>query len=259
MSQSSSIKDTIAKLSTGQRIGYAVLLPAWVFVSFMAVQLLLSGILIGLQYAGIDISGVLDNAIFSMSFSAIIYVLTLALVIGGPWLALKRKTTKEELGLQRSVAWKDLLIAPSGLITYFFITAVLTTIAMHTLLFIDFNQEQDVGFSGLTFQYEYVLAFLTLVVIAPVAEEVLFRGYLFGKLRAVIPTWVAVLIVSLLFGAVHMAWNVGIDTFALSIVLCLVTIISKSLWPAIMIHMMKNFIAFYFLFINPTLLTTIGG
>jgi len=88
---------------------------------------------------------------------------------------------------------------------------------------------------------------------------VLFRGYLLSKLRRHVATWIAILITSLLFGLVHFAWNVGIDTFALGIVLCLVTIWTKSLWPAILIHMLKNGIAFYFLFINPTVLTTLGG
>jgi membrane protease YdiL (CAAX protease family) len=128
---------------------------------------------------------------------------------------------------------------------------VFIAIAQRTLLFVDFDQQQVTGFEGLSARYEYILAFITLVIIAPIAEEVLFRGYLFGKLRKVTKTWIAILITSVLFGIVHFAWNVGIDVFALSIIMCLVTVWSKSLWPAIIIHMSKNFLAYYFLFINP--------
>jgi membrane protease YdiL (CAAX protease family) len=71
--------------------------------------------------------------------------------------------------------------------------------------------------------------------------------------------WLAILITSTLFGLIHGAWNVGIDTFALSIVLCVVRLKTGSLWASILIHMTKNAIAFYLLFINPLLLHTLGG
>ena len=108
-------------------------------------------------------------------------------------------------------------------------------------------------------QFEYVLAFISLVIVAPFAEEVLFRGYLFGKLQKYTSVWLSILITSLLFAVVHFQWNVGIDVFVLSIVLCLLRIVSGSLWPAILLHMVKNGVAFYFLFINPSLLSTLGG
>jgi uncharacterized protein len=180
-------------------------------------------------------------------------------VIGVPWLVKRRATSREELGLSRLPTWLDIVITPVGFVVYIFLSGTLLYVAQQILTFVDFEQVQDVGFDQLTQQFEYVLAFLTLVVVAPIAEEILFRGYLLSKLRGHVTTWIAVLITSLLFSLVHFAWNVGIDVFALSIVLCIVTIWTKSLWPAIFIHMLKNGIAFYFLFINPTLLTTLGG
>jgi membrane protease YdiL (CAAX protease family) len=103
------------------------------------------------------------------------------------------------------------------------------------------------------------LAFVTLVVVAPIAEEIIFRGYMYGKLKKFVPIWVAILATSLLFGAVHGAWNLAIDTFALSIVLCSLREFTGNIWASILLHMVKNGIAFYILFIYPTLLTTLGG
>ncbi|HET8884113.1 MAG TPA: CPBP family intramembrane glutamic endopeptidase, partial [Candidatus Saccharimonadales bacterium] len=128
-------------------------------------------------------------------------------------------------------------------------------------------EPQEVGFDNLNRQYEYLLAFATLVIIAPIAEEVLFRGYLYGKLRKSVPIWAAMIAVSLLFGALHMQWNdgflaglnVGIDVFVLSIVMCSLREVTGSIWAGILLHMLKNGLAFYFLFINPVLLNTIGG
>lgn len=259
MLQNSSPKDSSQHvLPIGKRIGYMVLIPAWVFVVFVVVQLLVSFAVQGLVAAGVPLDQ-LNAAILGVLFSAVVYALTIAIVIGAPLLILKRKTSLQLIGLHRLTTWKDLGIAPLGLIVYFLLSFTLIAIAQATLTFVDFDQQQVTGFEGLSERYEYALAFIALVVFAPIAEEVLFRGYIFGKLRKVVPVWISILITSLLFAIVHFAWNVGIDVFALSIVLCLVTLWSKSLWPAIMIHMTKNFIAYFFLFINPVLLSTIGG
>jgi membrane protease YdiL (CAAX protease family) len=122
---------------------------------------------------------------------------------------------------------------------------------------IQINQAQDVGFSHLSKNYQYILAFITLVVIAPIAEETLFRGYLFGKLKKFVPVWVAIVATSLLFGAIHGQWDLAIDTFSLSVILCLLRQFTGNIWAPILLHMTKNGIAYYFLFINPLILATL--
>jgi membrane protease YdiL (CAAX protease family) len=93
-----------------------------------------------------------------------------------------------------------------------------------------------------------------LVVIAPFAEEILFRGYLYGKLRKSIPTWLAMVVTSALFGAIHAQWNVGVDVFVLSMVACSLREVTGGIWAGILLHMLKNGLAFYILFINPSFL-----
>jgi membrane protease YdiL (CAAX protease family) len=115
------------------------------------------------------------------------------------------------------------------------------------------GQAQETGFQRLTQYYEYALAFVTLIIVAPLAEEILFRGFLYGKLRKRMPLWVAMLITSALFGLIHGQWNVGLDVFALSIVLCSLREITGSIWAGILLHMIKNSIAFFIIFIAPML------
>jgi membrane protease YdiL (CAAX protease family) len=244
MSENSS-SQTGSKLSR-RKIGIALLLPIWVFAGFMAAQIV-SVYLV----RALGLVDVINPTLLQTGFGALVYAFAIFIVIGLPWLVFKFKTTKKQVGLQRLPIWKDLGVAPLALIAYFILSAVLLIIAQNTLTFIDFQQVQDVGFDRLGTQGELALAFLLLVVIAPFAEELLFRGYLFGKLRSVVPLWLAILITSLLFAVVHGQWNVAIDTFALSIIMCLAVTWTKSLWPAILVHMLKNGIAFYFLFINP--------
>ena len=93
------------------------------------------------------------------------------------------------------------------------------------------------------------MAFISLVVIAPIAEEIIFRGWLYGKLRARLSLIPAVLLTSILFGAVHGQWNVGVNVFVMSIVMCLQREITGTVYSGIILHMLKNGIAFYLLYI----------
>jgi membrane protease YdiL (CAAX protease family) len=201
----------------------------------------------------------INASLFQVIAGGVIYAVALLIVIGGPWLIKKSRTTKKDLGIHRWPSWLDIGLVPGGAIVYLILTTAITSIAMTYLTFIDYSQAQDTGFSNLSGQAEYILAFVMLVIIAPIAEELLFRGYLLGKLRKHAPLWVAIFVTSVIFGAIHLAWNVGIDVFALSIVLCVLRVVSGSLWPSIMLHMLKNGLAFYLLFINPTVLSTLGG
>lgn len=241
-----------------RRVLAAIALPIWVFLAFMAAQIAVSFALAGVMLTGVDVEAV-NQVVLNTTLGAVIYAMTIVVVIGVPWLLFRQKTTRQHLGIDRWPKLSEIGLAPAGFLGYLFLSGVLLMVAQAVLPFIDYNQEQDIGFDGLSHQFEYILAFTTLVVVAPIAEEVLFRGYLFNKLRRYVPLVIAILITSLLFGLVHFQFNVGIDTFALSIVMCLLVVWTKSLWPAILLHMLKNFVAFYFLFINPTFLTTLGG
>lgn len=240
------------------RIALCLALPAWVFLGFMLAQAAVLVLIEVFQKVGVPLADI-NASLFQVIAGGVIYGLAVTIVIGVPRLVKKSRTSKAELGIQRFPSWMDILWVPTGAVAYLVLTSVITAIAMSVFTFVNYEQAQDTGFSNMSSQAEYVMAFIMLVIIAPIAEEILFRGYLFGKLRKYAPIWVSILITSLLFAIVHFAWNVGFDVFALSIVLCLLRVVSGSLWPSVMLHMLKNSIAFYFLFINPTVLSTLGG
>lgn len=242
----------------------AVIMPIWVYVSFLLAQLGVSGLLWILGTLSVPLESV-NKTVATTVLAALIYIVSLLIVIGVPWIGLKVRTTRTELGIRRPPIPSDFLFAPAGAVVYFVLSFVLVYIATTLFPGFDSGQAQDTGFNGLTENYQFVLAFITLVILAPIAEETLFRGYLLGKLIKTVPVWLAVLVTSLLFGFIHVglsdhpAWNLGIDTFALSIVLCLLRLQTKSIWASVLVHMTKNGIAFYLLFINPLLLHTLGG
>jgi len=235
-----------------------LVLPTWVFVSFSLSQLLMTDIFWLLSALNAPLVG-LNPVILNTSLAALLYTVTLIIVVSVPWLVKKYRTSWADIGFTRLMSWADILITPVGLIMYLILSSILILLMTTLFPWIDVNQVQDTGFSNLGQRYEYILAFLTLVVIAPVAEEAIFRGYLYGKLKKFVPIWVAILATSLLFGFIHGAWNLAIDTFALSIILCILRESTGSIWSSILLHMAKNSIAFYVLFINPLLLAIIVG
>lgn len=232
--------------------------PVWVYVSFFLAQ----QIVIGAVWLTVSIKIPLvsyNQAVLNTLFAVIIYLITLTIVFGVPYIIKKRRPTAGDIGITRLPIWTDIFLTPAGLIVYFILSSALILLATSILPWFDANQVQDTGFRQLNGTGEYFLAFTALIVIAPIAEEILFRGYLYGKLKKYVPVWIAIIATSVLFGLIHGAWNLAIDTFALSIVLCLLRESTGSIWPSILLHMAKNSIAFYFLFINPALITALGG
>jgi membrane protease YdiL (CAAX protease family) len=258
MSQSSS-DDTLPSRWRQHRTWiFLAALPLWVLISFYIAQAGVVSLVALLKLVGVNLSAMNDN-IVNASLAVVLYTLTLAIVIGIPYIVKRRKASLQLLGLTRRLSWLDIGMTPVGLVVYFIATSVLAFLATTFVPGFDISQAQDTGFTQLSLRYEYIVAFLTLVVLAPIAEEVLFRGYLFGKLRQHVPIWLAIIVTSLVFGFIHGAWNLAIDTFALSVVLCVLRVTTGSLWAPILLHMTKNGIAFYLLFINPLILTTLGG
>lgn len=233
-----------------------LVLPIWVAASFYIAQSILLGVAQLLIAVHVPLDSV-NKSVLNTVLSALLYIFTLLLVAALPLFIKTQKTNKEEIGLDRLPSWTDILITPAGLIVYLILSSLLMLIMTHLFSWIDVYQVQDTGFDHLSRYYEYILAFITLVIVAPVVEEILFRGFLYGKLKRFLPIWVAIVITSVLFGLFHGSWALAIDTFSLSVVLCLLREITGSLWASILLHMTKNGIAFYILFINPLILTTI--
>jgi membrane protease YdiL (CAAX protease family) len=228
----------------------------WTFVGFEIAQYIMVGVVWLFAQIGVTFVGV-NETILQAILTIIVYAIALLIVIGVPYWIKKYKTPLKDLGLHRLPTWNELGLAPAGFIVYFVVSGLVVYLVSNMFSGFDISQAQDVGFNQLGTSFDYILAFVVLVVVAPIAEETLFRGYLYGKLKKFAPRWVAILAVSALFGFLHGQWNVGIDTFILSIFLCSLRDITGSLWPAIMLHMIKNGIAYYFLFINPNVIQTI--
>ena len=225
-------------------------LVIWVLVSLIACQFIVSFIMFAI------LGDKLAQPVWTTVYSAVVYVLCLLLVVFVPWKLFKMKTNREELGLSGLPTWTDIGLAPVGFVVYFLVAMLVMALAGVIFPNIDWQQAQDVGFQNLFFVSDKILAFVALVVIAPIAEEIIFRGWLYGKIRAKVPAWIGILVVSILFGLMHLGfnvealqWNAAVNIFCMSVVLCVLREITGTIWSGILLHILKNGLAFYLLFI----------
>lgn len=85
-----------------------------------------------------------------------------------------------------------------------------------------------------------ILLVISAVVIAPIAEEVIFRGYLYGVLKRFSDPMTACLIASLFFVAAHINLPALLPLMFLAIFLTLIYEATRCLWVTIGVHALFN-------------------
>ncbi|MCL2094628.1 CPBP family intramembrane metalloprotease [Candidatus Saccharibacteria bacterium] len=181
--------------------------------------------------------------------TTIVNALVLFFTIGPPYLIKKIKTTRKEIGLTGWPTWADIFLGVAGMIPYILLSAGLLWGFQRLLPGANWEQDQYIGgFSFLRSGADFFIAFLALVVVVPILEEAIFRGVLYSKLKSGLPTVAAVIISSLLFAIAHGQLNVAVATFALALVACGLREITGTIYAPILLHAVKNGLAFYLLF-----------
>lgn len=153
-----------------------------------------------------------------------------------------------EMGISTPPTFVDIGLAPIGYVVYNICASFLLNL-MTIFPWFMLEQEQNVGFNAYITGFDRIIAMVAIVFVAPIAEELIMRGWLYGKLRRRLPIWLAILLVSLLFGLLHGQWNVATTVFVMSVVLCSMREVTGSIWSGMLLHILSNGIAFYQLYI----------
>ena len=85
---------------------------------------------------------------------------------------------------------------------------------------------------------------LMLVVLAPVMEEVLFRGILLESVRSKHSAGRAIVVSALMFGVIHLIPQQVVNAFVIGLILGYIYVRTESLWPVIVIHALNNAMAY---------------
>jgi len=196
----------------------------------------------------------LSNSVFAQFWFVL---LAEALTFGAIWWFVR----KRHAGL-RSIGWRkprwwDPVYTLAGFAVYIVLYLVLVNVAQNLFPSLNVNQKQDLGFQNVSGTGNLTLTFISLVVLPPIVEETVFRGFMFTGLKTKLRWGWAALLTSVLFAVPHLLesgqsgsllWVAGIDTFTLSLVLCYLREKTDSLWPGILLHALKNGIAFVALY-----------
>ena len=85
-----------------------------------------------------------------------------------------------------------------------------------------------------------LMIILSVMILAPFIEEVLFRGLIINELKGKMPFVLVIIIQALIFGLIHGNWLQIAYASILGILLGLISTWSRSVWPAIILHISMN-------------------
>jgi membrane protease YdiL (CAAX protease family) len=178
----------------------------------------------------VDTRSLIENAIFSFFL--------IAFLLG--FLVVRSQDPLDLFGL-RGAGWRQNIQAACwGLVA-----ALPAIYFIHTLSYYLMGVDAEpqplleflIGNSNLQ---DRLLLILTAVVIAPISEELVFRGYVFGVLRRYAGRWWAMVISACVFAAIHAHIPSLAGLFVLAIALTLVYEGAGSLWAPVVMHALFN-------------------
>jgi membrane protease YdiL (CAAX protease family) len=163
--------------------------------------------------------------------------------------ALRNRVSPADFGF-RPVRWRLAVVSVLAAgVSYYLLTALYAS-----LLHLHGNEKlpKELGVGKST--AALVAAAVFVCVVAPVAEELFFRGFIFGALRRMriliggreMGTWVAAFITAILFGLAHTGSaspKYLIPLGFLGFVLCLLRWRTRSLYPCMALHSVNNSLA----------------
>lgn len=231
------------------KIIFWIIFPLVAFFGSQFIVAAIIKIIVFLVSGGKDeiVTRIIQNNITTGFYIITSFLVTYVIAYFIPQKLLSIKFTPEDMGFQKDLTWIDIVLGILGL----FIALIAAGILI-SLINIQ-PSPQKIGFAGMNGPFQYILAFLSLAIIPAIVEEFIFRGIAYGELRKINP-WLAMFIVSLTFAIAHLELSLGITTFVMSFVACFIREkITDTIWAGVVLHFLKNSLAFVVLFIVPIL------
>lgn len=156
----------------------------------------------------------------------------------------RRVKQSEWLGLRWKQWWLAFAIAPC---TVFFVWAVLLVTALsgwngwlEKTLGTESMQESVKLLQQAQDPMVIILMAIAAVIVAPIAEEVVFRGYLYPAAKRFCGPFGAMIFSSLVFAAAHGSAVALLPLFILAMLLCMIYEFTGSIWANIAVHLLFN-------------------
>lgn len=159
------------------------------------------------------------------------------------WLLWGRKRTQEDKRYFRENVLKlrpIAMISVSAVGLYYLAVIIAAVIgAVSPALMEDYSDMMDMALGG-----SEALALIAAVILAPINEECIMRGFILRNLRKYFSVPVVIVIQAVMFGIFHMNWVQGIYVLPIGAALGFVAIKSRSVLPCIYMHLFYNLMSF---------------
>ena len=175
----------------------------------------------------------------------------------------KKTSIVKETDIKKVSVKQGALIAAAAVGGMFFLNFIMNFLPIPS----DVVGELSQGMSKLS-TYPFWQAMLANALLIPILEEVVFRGYIFSRLDKAMPSVVAAIISSLVFGLCHGGILWASWAFVFGMIICVARIKTGSIIPGMIFHIIMNIfgtVTSYFpIFDNTsdtvmTILTIAGG
>lgn len=118
----------------------------------------------------------------------------------------------------------------------------LSSIYLMGILLPDVYEAVVGGIGGLITGSTIILAFITIAILPPICEEAICRGAILSNLRSLKKDWLIILIVGLMFGALHMDPIRFINTAILGSICAFLVVKRNNILLASLVHLCNNFL-----------------
>ena len=165
--------------------------------------------------------------------------------LGVIWLILRKyKVGWDSIGLRKFNVLKSSALIIAMFVAFVALAYAALIITKILLPGFDPNQAQVNEFTSAITGNARIISFFALVVIPPIVEEILFRGFMFPAFAGKVGIFFGALFSSMLFGIAHLQANVGVYTIVLGLLLCYMYKRTGSIIPGMVLHMINNYVAF---------------
>jgi membrane protease YdiL (CAAX protease family) len=232
-------------------IGWTFLLATGAAISVIVVRLLVSLVCLMGEMTWLLPEGAYER--LSQGFSPYGTALTALVVGGGMYASLVYAVYRRSIW-RYGAGWQSLGLvrlpgAIYGRLALLFIPATLAGVAINWFVRAELGITQEGSHlvlvsEGMTAtSANFAMLSLLLIGLAPVAEELFFRGFLFKLLRGQLPAWATIAITAAAFAASHASISMFPWLFFMGIVFGLAVEKTGSLYAGIMLHAMVNSLA----------------
>lgn len=222
-----------------------------VFVLTFVLELLLYIVLQALGLSGF-VKDISDNIFLKGIILLIMYLLQVAGMLFPLWFFVIRKYESgwkefafKWIGTGKTILWI--------LMAYMFFLGI--SIFLIMLFFnlgigsLGFEKQSSIFEIFGTDPFGVFIAVVVALLLAPIVEEVFFRGFVLQTLaKRISPFW-GVVLTALIFASVHFEFQSIMPLLILSVVLNIIFVKTKSIWPGILFHVFNNTISFVALYL----------